>query len=432
MALLALVTTSWAQTNFTMKTAELVDKDAKPTIPVLGDNFYYLKATWDASGLSGKQSYKVKFTMADRSAEFPFTTGNGQGLWAYAGLWCPMAGPIPYKVSILLDGKQVGTPLTGSFTPKEPMQPIDYYDTKTLDAWQKIRVSWKPNSGMIDSLSFWLSKPITDTFQKVLDVPGPAEAKLTASEPSGYPLFVSSYLKPDLTQRSMEQRFRVEVSNCRVNEALLQKTTWSDYDKLPSEARAYLNSEQSVQRDSREIRKFVASHLPKSYRTHLSPYETAKMLFQGVVKDLSYKTPCADNAVDVLKQGKGDCGGMSSVLIASLRHIGIPARLTAGWWADTPPPGASSWHAWTEFWIPGAGWVSADPAVSDGVSPTGEFPYFFGFIPDFNKRVAVGRGDWFKVGNYGCGLVQAGDFWYEGTAVVDKVDLTATAKPIKP
>lgn len=66
----------------------------------------------------------------------------------------------------------------------------------------------------------------------------------------------------------------------------------------------------------------------------------------------------------LLVEPRGKCTDISSVFIAMLRSQGIPAREEFGVRLSADPQAeiTSSQHCWTEFYLPGTGWVAADPA----------------------------------------------------------------------
>lgn len=74
----------------------------------------------------------------------------------------------------------------------------------------------------------------------------------------------------------------------------------------------------------------------------------------------------------VIREGHGDCGMKTFLLMSMARYKGIPARWQSGWMLH---PGEENLHDWCELWFAGSGWIpvdqsfglqpSADPAVKD-------------------------------------------------------------------
>ena len=66
---------------------------------------------------------------------------------------------------------------------------------------------------------------------------------------------------------------------------------------------------------------------------------------------------------ETLRRGRGACRDVALLLAATLRQHGLAARLTSGYLreADSEPMRAEgSLHAWTDVYLPGAGWVGMD------------------------------------------------------------------------
>ena len=73
---------------------------------------------------------------------------------------------------------------------------------------------------------------------------------------------------------------------------------------------------------------------------------------------------------ETLRLRRGACRDTAVLLAAALRGQGLAARLVSGYlWESASDPGqhksANSLHAWTEVYLPGAGWIGMDP--SNGV-----------------------------------------------------------------
>jgi len=73
---------------------------------------------------------------------------------------------------------------------------------------------------------------------------------------------------------------------------------------------------------------------------------------------------------ETLRRGRGACRDTAVLLAAALRAQGLAARLVSGFlWESAGDPAEhraeNALHAWTEVFLPGAGWVGLDP--SNGV-----------------------------------------------------------------
>jgi transglutaminase-like putative cysteine protease len=213
------------------------------------------------------------------------------------------------------------------------------------------------------------------------------------SRPFGYALLREQVSFPAGRKVALTRSFTVRSSSVRGN-LKGAMGSWAAYGDLPSTIAAYLKPESTVECHDPQIKLFVDSVLPEGYRRSLSPYEAAKRLFMAVAGRLSYETPADSDALSGLRKHKGDCGTYSSLYVASLRSIGIPARSVCGWRA-----GKDQWHCWVETYVPGAGWMPQDPtdcnSIWKGNHSSGGFAYCFAIVPDLNSRVVVSRGSTF-------------------------------------
>ena len=67
--------------------------------------------------------------------------------------------------------------------------------------------------------------------------------------------------------------------------------------------------------------------------------------------------------VETLRRGKGACRDVSVLLAEMLRRMGLAARLTSGYLRESDSEtkrAEGSLHAWTEVFLPGAGWIGMD------------------------------------------------------------------------
>ena len=106
----------------------------------------------------------------------------------------------------------------------------------------------------------------------------------------------------------------------------------------------------------------------------------------------------------LLKEPGGKCADISSIFVALARAAGVPAREIFGLrQGKNPVQDISKWqHCWAEFYLPGYGWVSVDPAdvrkmmlkqnlkLSD--SRTEKYrAYFWGGIDPYRIKLGEGR-----------------------------------------
>ncbi|MDD2733649.1 MAG: transglutaminase-like domain-containing protein [Desulfuromonadaceae bacterium] len=151
--------------------------------------------------------------------------------------------------------------------------------------------------------------------------------------------------------------------------------------------------------------KILAERITKGNLTNLAK---ARAIYEWTVGNM-YRDPdtkgCGQGDVcELLKKPGGKCTDISSVFIALCRASGIPARevfsIRLGKKAEEDI--STYQHCWAEFFIPGYGWVTADPAdvrkamlvekLELGDQKTKEYSsYFWGGIDAYRVVLARGR-----------------------------------------
>lgn len=63
-----------------------------------------------------------------------------------------------------------------------------------------------------------------------------------------------------------------------------------------------------------------------------------------------------------LERGRGSCRDTAWLLALGMRRLGFPSRFVSGYWLQVDSASAEL-HAWTEAYLPGAGWLGLDPTA---------------------------------------------------------------------
>ena len=171
----------------------------------------------------------------------------------------------------------------------------------------------------------------------------------------------------------------------------------------PENFRAFLRGNRFVSVEG-EVRK-LALEITRGRKT--LP-EKARAVYDWIVENLRRDPKvkgCGRGIVcEVLKKRCGKCADLNSVFVALSRAAGIPARevfgLRLGHESGENLTGAQ--HCWAEFFVPGYGWVPADPAdvlkaaLVRGLPPTAPElrsvkEYYFGAVDAYRVELSRGR-----------------------------------------
>jgi transglutaminase-like putative cysteine protease len=91
-----------------------------------------------------------------------------------------------------------------------------------------------------------------------------------------------------------------------------------------------------------------------------------KDLNVGILGPVAYRVRDEEGTqtpLETLALASGSCRDIAALFIEAVRHLGLGARAVSGYLFDpeasAEDPGST--HAWSEVYLPGAGWVAFDP-----------------------------------------------------------------------
>ena len=417
-ATLALLGASSARASCTLKIVKVTPCLASGAAgtPEIGTP-YGIRVTFDVTG-TPTHPFGIKFTIANVTHTFNgYNLRAGNGYYSYFVADLCLDDVIPYSVTLdpanVSGNTNPNTTVSGSFSPTPPATIVQTYSPSTKNGAVSRTLTFS-SGATLSSLYTLIGVPTSHGAQVVIKAPTPANFQLVTTAPYNLPAFQSLQTNVPSGTYTFGNTFSVTLSRMRVNPKLLRKITWASLGTLPAEYAQWLTPDNVNESTDPAIASFVSQALPSDYRTALTPYDAARTLHKAVMRALIYtEPPPYDDAVSSLQVGEGDCGCYAALLVSSLRSIGIPARRILGFWT-----GFSQSHVRAEFYLPGAGWMVADPTLGNGVDPTGTYAYYFGSVSDSDQFVAVDVGDSHEMTEYSVDAqgLQTPNFWYEVTS----------------
>jgi transglutaminase-like putative cysteine protease len=124
---------------------------------------------------------------------------------------------------------------------------------------------------------------------------------------------------------------------------------------------------------SDELRDYAAPSFPSDGGVVAGLRDLSARIFRDFEFD-PHATDVATPVHEVLALRRGVCQDFAHLAVASVRSMGLPARYVSGYLETSAPPGyaklvgADSSHAWCSVYVPGLGWLDADP-TNDAVPP---------------------------------------------------------------
>jgi transglutaminase-like putative cysteine protease len=122
-----------------------------------------------------------------------------------------------------------------------------------------------------------------------------------------------------------------------------------------------------------ELAAYGQESFPAGRPLHEGVADLARRIFTEFVFDPGF-TDVTTPPGEVLDHRRGVCQDFAHLAIGCLRSLSLPARYVSGYIETEPPPGedklvgTDASHAWFSVYVPGFGWIDADP-TNDQVPP---------------------------------------------------------------
>ncbi len=202
----------------------------------------------------------------------------------------------------------------------------------------------------------WLPVAKTNDYQTAEEPQfdaGDAKTELTEDSQGNKMLYIEWGADADASDRKASCSFKVSRQEIKSPELVEEGTVGSDMDE-------YLKESSTIPLDG-EV-KVTADEITKGKETYL---DKARAIYDWVIANMNRDesvTGCGTGDVCALLDSKGGkCTDINSVFVGLCRASGVPAREMFGVRInDTTITGNQ--HCWAEFYLPGTGWVLADPA----------------------------------------------------------------------
>ncbi|HUW25097.1 MAG TPA: transglutaminase-like domain-containing protein [Gallionella sp.] len=169
---------------------------------------------------------------------------------------------------------------------------------------------------------------------------------------------------------------------------------------IPVEIQEYLKSTRFIPTDGK-IREIALSITNDKQKISEKARAVYQWVVENTVRDPDVKG-CGTGEVDkVLAKRGGKCADISSVFVSIARAAGVPAREVFGLRLGKKDEEdmTSGHHCWSEFYVPGYGWVPADSADVRKIMLVNKLDlkgakdtvdYYFGGVEQY--RIALARG----------------------------------------
>jgi transglutaminase-like putative cysteine protease len=202
----------------------------------------------------------------------------------------------------------------------------------------------------------WIPVAQTNEYQTIEDVTfDTSDENATINEDSNgnKMLYVEWDADAEPESRTATVSFHVTRTEILSQELVEEGTVGSDLDE-------YLQASSTIPVDGTV--KELADEITKDETTYLGK---ARAIYDWIIANMNRDESvvgCGQGDVCALIESKaGKCTDINSVFVGLCRSVGVPAREMFGVRINDTDI-TNNEHCWAEFYLPGTGWVAADPA----------------------------------------------------------------------
>jgi transglutaminase-like putative cysteine protease len=236
-------------------------------------------------------------------------------------------------------------------------------------AWEGTEILSIPASELPETgtLRLWIPLPIETESQRDVTIISVEPAQYVRSRTGTGADIGLAYLEVPLDQVTGEflnvsARFRYTRYEQRFT---IDPAKVGSYNKSDPEYQKYTASGKNI-----AITPEIKAKALEIVGSETNPYLQAEKLYWHVISHPYSNVPHTrlsasgtPEAVYMLETGFGDCGTQSMYFAALCRSLGIPARAIGGYQLV---PGYEGTHFWSEYYLPGYGWVPNDVTIAEG------------------------------------------------------------------
>lgn len=157
-------------------------------------------------------------------------------------------------------------------------------------------------------------------------------------------------------------RFSADVKTANTISGVRQKISFP-IQELPKDVTVYAKPSETIDSNDEAVIRIASELVKGEDDLYAAVFKIAEWTKNNINYNLSTLTAeVSQKASWVLQNRQGVCDELTSLFIALLRSVGVPARFVSGISYTNSPLFPENWgaHGWAEVYFPGYGWVPFD------------------------------------------------------------------------